>query len=355
MYCSAVRDCIQILNAATELKSLPTSAVLNRWNILDTLLSCNLSFAMRFRMPRISTMLRPCRMRPFVKLICRYKLRKPTSTVSRRFYVTCASTGLFVLYYFVYVNWTGDGFKTVEPWPPRTNEHVNWIDVRAMRGRKVGEPSSLSTDEVNRRKLLYSKIVNKEWIKYFPQLADMLSKAISAPGMNRTIPENVEIRLDKSPHVLRMGETLGATIIAKDENSTQQSHGGDFFWAILRPANRSIDGVYCAVADNSDGTYDIKCILPFAGAAELRVTMLHPSESVLEMMTKYSSSQEYGVTMKTEMKNSANRFEHTDCSIDFPDQRYLYPGCYPNLIISFIAYVVHAPATNVSTPVMSSE
>ena len=79
----------------------------------------------------------------------------------------------------------------------------------------------------------------------------------------------------------------------------------------------------CEVEDNMDGSYNASCLLPWKGKAIVTAVLIHPSEAIFHLIQKFSSEQEYGLTMNATMRNSENKTEITKCSVGYPTMRFV--------------------------------
>lgn len=104
-------------------------------------------------------------------------------------------------------------------------------------------------------------VLPSRWIDHFPNLKHLASKIITRSSIAETSARETRVILDKS-QVFKLGGILEAKIVAANNDGVTKSYGGDYFIAILRPANQSKDGVSCPIEDHMNGTYTIKCIVP---------------------------------------------------------------------------------------------
>lgn len=160
-----------------------------------------------------------------------------------------------------------------------------------------------------------------KWLSFFPYLMNALQHWEKDDSKLLTSPRQTTIKLDKSQNYKR-GDMLHATITAFDEAGRRKQYGGDFFFVTLRRPNYPTDGITCETTDNTNGSYSVDCILPWAGQATINAILVHPSESVIQLMRKYSSERHYGIDIYTKMKNSRKFEETTLCSVAFPNKRY---------------------------------
>lgn len=166
------------------------------------------------------------------------------------------------------------------------------------------------------------EILDSEWIRYFPHLEKAVKNIAENSSEAITNANNIKIELEKGKQgIYNIGDVVNAKIIVFNNTGRKKLHGGDFFSVILRRPNSKTDGVSCNVEDHCDGTFSVRCILPWEGEAILTAILAHPIESLLQLMLKYSSEKHYGLDIVTIMLNSRNVQEKTICAIGFPNKR----------------------------------
>lgn len=165
-----------------------------------------------------------------------------------------------------------------------------------------------------------SPIYEADWILHFPHLFKAAKKVYRTGRSDLTCSKTTNLELVDAVEYTK-GDTLRAVITARDELGKRKSYGGDFFVVTLRRPPSTCDGVTCVVDDKGDGTYLVECILPWSGKAALNALLIHPSESVFQIMKKFSTEKHVGLIIYTRMLNSANITEDSVCTVGFPDKR----------------------------------
>lgn len=193
-------------------------------------------------------------------------------------------------------------------------------------------PATIKHIKTMQEKILSMKVqfnfgFNSEtsWLALFPNMNHLISIMES-----KSQPLSIEQSTSASHTTIvilgkdyKVGDTLVGLINAKDHKGNDKEYGGDFFTVVLRRLESDEDRVSCEVLDLTTGSYDVKCLLPWSGRAVLNATLVHPSEGIYYLIKTYSSRKEYGVRMNTTMVNSKKVSEFTDCSVGFPEMRYL--------------------------------
>lgn len=168
---------------------------------------------------------------------------------------------------------------------------------------------------------LRNKIFASDWIQLFPKLKKMVQVVDDRYPVAMTNANNTSIKILNLDN-LQVGGTLKARITSYNEAGEKKTYGGDFFAVILRRPRSTIDGVTCEIADETNGSYSVSCILPWYGAAIVEAKLIHPGETIYQLMKTCSSEKELGRYQGTTILNSKNMEEFTACSIGFPDKRY---------------------------------
>nr|XP_039251229.1 NXPE family member 3-like [Styela clava] len=185
---------------------------------------------------------------------------------------------------------------------------------------KISSEKTLKGSRILLEDKLRTNLLSSSWIKLFPHLEHMVESRAKLTAEKITSPINTVVKLiDRKTY--KTGELFNATITAYDELGYRKKYGGDFFMVTLGRQSYKNDGVSCEVYDEKNGSYHVTCFLLWPGNAVLRVVLIHPSESIYELMKMYSSESEWGVRMEAIMLNSKQENERTVCSIGFPETR----------------------------------
>nr|XP_039273731.1 NXPE family member 2-like [Styela clava] len=162
-------------------------------------------------------------------------------------------------------------------------------------------------------------IFQSKWIQYFPYIQSM---EVYFEGMNTLPPQPIitsarETKIYIPNKIYKLNDIFKAKIKAMDSTGNPKKYGGDFFRVGLYKPFRDTDGVSCGVVDNLIGTYDISCPLVWVGTGVLKVTLIHPSESLYGLMLNSSGTKEHGVSLRATVKINGQE-ELTDCAFGFP-------------------------------------
>nr|XP_039273909.1 NXPE family member 3-like isoform X1 [Styela clava] len=162
-------------------------------------------------------------------------------------------------------------------------------------------------------------IFQSKWIQYFPHIQSMKGHF---EGMNTLPPQPMITSARKTiisipKKIYKLNDIFKAKIEAMDFRGNPKKYGGDFFRVGLYKPFRDTDGVSCGVVDNLIGTYDISCPLVWVGNGVLKVTLIHPSESLYGLMLNSSGTKELGVSLRATVKINGQE-ELTDCAFGFP-------------------------------------
>ncbi|XP_039251541.2 NXPE family member 3-like [Styela clava] len=172
---------------------------------------------------------------------------------------------------------------------------------------------------ISNAKTIKETLLSSSWIHLFPSVRHMVTQIDENVISHITNAKQTTITL-KGGNKFVVGNKLTAKIVAKDQLGRQKNYGGDFFIVTLRRRGYQNDVITCDVFDEMMGIYHVSCLLPWPGIAYLNAVLVHPSESIFQMIKKYSSEHEWGVLMNTTMRNSKDIDEYTPCSVGFPEK-----------------------------------
>lgn len=163
--------------------------------------------------------------------------------------------------------------------------------------------------------------LESSWVFLFPHIEHMIGQ-IQARKLPLEFTESTSAKhttIDVIEANFEVGQILRASIQANDFHGNRKEYGGDFMSVILRRPGSNNDGISCEILDLLTGSYEVKCILAWPGAAELQAKLIHPSEGIYELIQTYNSSREYGIVRNVTFLNSMKEIEYSECSIGFPN------------------------------------
>ncbi|XP_004225908.2 NXPE family member 3-like [Ciona intestinalis] len=137
------------------------------------------------------------------------------------------------------------------------------------------------------------------WRQYLPQLDAHLTKVESGfvkwpiDVRRTTSPNTTHLTVETGQGPMFVGDTLKATIIARDFDGKDKTYGGDYFIArlirILPDGKTNNDGIACHVKDEGTGRYKVSVPLVWSGKSHLIVHMVHSSEGITQLVHNTSA------------------------------------------------------------------
>uniref|UniRef100_H2Y920 Uncharacterized protein n=1 Tax=Ciona savignyi TaxID=51511 RepID=H2Y920_CIOSA len=143
------------------------------------------------------------------------------------------------------------------------------------------------------------------WRTFYPEVNKLLSliedgKIMWPVSMNSsTSAKFTKLLLKENIGGYTVGDTLVATIEAKDGLGQRKTYGGDYFFARLMKTNDAgeilTSGIACDVVDQGDGTYTVSVPLLWPGRSTLFADLVHPSEAIVYLVNESASGFAKGI------------------------------------------------------------
>nr|XP_026692387.1 NXPE family member 3-like [Ciona intestinalis] len=224
--------------------------------------------------------------------------------------------------YAMFICLTALGLTTTYRVSEKTNIPTNFQSNKRVSEVKHSESQSV---EVNFQNLLqqYLKLPfgSKIWRKFYPEVDVLLSLIEDnklkwpAPITKTTFAKFTELSVENRAEGYTVGDTVFATIEAKNGLGERKQHGGDYFYCRLMSTNRKGDilgtGIACDIIDHGNGFYIASAPLLWPGSSTLFVDLVHSSEAVAALVLESAASSAKGVHFVSTYPSG----EEVDCNV----------------------------------------
>nr|XP_026695135.1 NXPE family member 3-like isoform X1 [Ciona intestinalis] len=191
--------------------------------------------------------------------------------------------------------------------------------------KRVGEVKHSESVIVNFQNLLqqYLKIPfgSKIWRTFYPEV-DALLRLIEdnklkwpAPITKTTSANLTKLSVKNRAEGYIVGDTVVATIEAKNGLGERKQHGGDYFYCRLMSTSEEGDilntGLACDIIDHGNGFYTASAPLLWPGNSTLFVDLVHSSEAVVALALESAASSAKDIHFVSTYPSG----EEVDCNV----------------------------------------